>query len=71
MMERPGYGVVLENIRRLIAEKGLKQKFVASSIGMTEQEFSNLMTGRMLLRVEHVPEIAKALGVTPNDIYGV
>ncbi|MBR6398820.1 MAG: helix-turn-helix transcriptional regulator [Lachnospiraceae bacterium] len=62
--------MVIENIRSIIAEKGLKQKAVAEKAGFTPQEFSNILNDRRkLIRVEHIAPIAVALGVEPNDLY--
>lgn len=62
--------MVIENIKRIISEKGLKQGYVAEVAGFTKQEFSNLMNDRRkLLRVEHMMPIAEALGVKVNDLY--
>lgn len=64
------YGVIIWNIRRIIEEKGMKQGVVAERSGFTPQEFSNILNDRRkLLRVEHIPKVAKALGVTPDALF--
>ena len=66
------YEEIIDNIKRLIDEKGMKQCVVAERAGFSKQEFSNLVNERRkLLRVEHILPIANALGVEPNDLYGV
>lgn len=60
---------VITNIREIIAEKGLRQKFVAEKSGFTEQAFSQLLTQKKTLKAEYIPKIANALGVTPNDLF--
>lgn len=66
------YSSVVSNIRYIINEKGMKQGVVAERAGFTKQEFSNIMNERRkLLRVEHLPAIAVALGVEVNDLYKV
>lgn len=57
-----------ENVRKVIAEKGLKHKAVAERIGRTEQQFSAMLNGRRIVRDCDVVAIADALGVTPNDL---
>ena len=47
----------------------MKQCVVAERAGFSEAEFSNMLNGRKLLRVEHIPEIANALGISPNDLF--
>lgn len=67
-----GYEDVIENIKRIIQEKGMKQGVVAERSGFTPQEFSNVLNDRRkLLRVEHIYPISKALGVDVNELYGV
>ncbi len=61
---------LVESIRALIQQSGMKQKAVAQRSGLGEQEFSNMMNGRKAIMAEHIPAIAHALGVTPNEIYG-
>lgn len=53
----------IENIKRIIKDKGLKQTFVAERAGMTDQQLSDILNKRKLLRVEHLEPLAKALGV--------
>ena len=66
------YNAIIENIKRIIAEKGMKQSVVAKRAGFSPQEFSNILNERRkLLRVEHVLPISKALNVDANDILGV
>ena len=59
------------NIRNAIQERGLKQKAIAERIGMDEKMFSNLLAGRKMMLADYVPKIAAALGVAPNELYGI
>ena len=61
---------LIHSIRTLIQKSGMKQKAIAQKCGFSEQEFSNMLNGRKVIMGEHIPAIAKALGVTPNEIYG-
>lgn len=63
--------VVAENIRKIIAERGLKQKVVAEKAGYTERSFSDLLCGRKRIDTEDVIRIIKVLHVLPNDLYGI
>lgn len=64
------YEDVIENIKKIIERKGMKQVAVAERAGFTPQEFSNILNERRkLLRIEHIVPIAKALGVEVNDLY--
>lgn len=54
----------IDNIRRLIRTKGLKQTFVAEQAGLTDQQLTDILNNRRLLRVEHLEPLARTLGVT-------
>lgn len=63
------YSNIITNIKKLIKNKGLKQSFVAKQVGFNSQSFSDILNGRKLLRVEHLPELADALGVEIEDFF--
>lgn len=62
---------VAENIAKIISEAGLKQLAIAEKAGFGVQEFNDMLNGRKLIKMCDVLKIAKALGVTPNDLYGI
>ena len=59
--------IVVYNIRRIMEEKGLKQKYVAERSGFTAQEFSNMMNGRK--SIGYIRSICAALDAKPNDLF--
>lgn len=63
------YNNIIANIKDIIKNKGLKQSFVAGQAGLTSQSFSDILNSRKLLRVEHLPELADALGVEIEDFF--
>lgn len=63
------YEDVISAVKKAIHDKGMKQCVVAERAGFSESEFSNMLNGRKLLRVEHIPKITKALGISPNDLF--
>ena len=66
------YNTVLpKNINRLIDEKGFKQCTIAKRAGHTEKSFSDLLNGRKIIKAVDIINISKALGVTPNEIFGI
>lgn len=70
-MQKCKYDDVIENIKRIINEKGMKQSVVAERADLTPQELSNILNDRRkLLRVEYLPAIAGALNVDVCDLYG-
>lgn len=64
-------GSVAKNIKQIIAKTGIKQKTVAEKAGFDEKEFSAMMNNRRIIRADEIMDIANALGVTPNDLYGI
>ncbi len=62
---------IITNIKAIIQEKGLKQKFVASKAGFTPQEFSSILCGRKSFKTEYVERVCAALGITPNELFGI
>lgn len=61
--------VVVKNIIRIIDEKGLKRKYVAARVGITEATLSNYLNGVSRIRADMIPLFCAALNVEPNDIY--
>lgn len=57
-------------IRAIIKRKGLIQRAVAECAGFSEQQFSDMLYGRKVIRAEFVPGVAKALGVKVAELYG-
>lgn len=69
-MQYVSYESVINNIKKIISEKGMKQGVVAERAGFTKQEFSNILNERRkLLRVEHMLPIAEALNVSIDELY--
>ncbi len=62
---------IAERIRAIIAERGLFKKYVAEKAGFTERQFSDMLNGRKVIRAEHLPPIAKALGVNIGELFTV
>lgn len=63
--------IVVENVRRILSERGLKQGIVASSAGYTYQSFNNLMNGRKIITDTDICRLAVALNVSPNELFGI
>lgn len=62
---------VVDNVKNLIRAKGLKQKFVAEKMGLSPQEFSNILTGRKKFTTEYVVPVCNALNITANELFGI
>ena len=63
--------LISENVQHILKERGLKKSAFAEQAGYTVQQFSRMMTGSSKIYWDDVLRIANALGVTPNDLYGV
>lgn len=59
---------VVIGIKSIMKQKGLIQKYVAERAGLSEQQFSDMLNGRKIIRVDHLPLIARALDVDVRDI---
>lgn len=55
----------------IIKEKGFKQCAVANKAGFSARELNDILCGRKVLRADHVIPICNALGITPNDLFGI
>ena len=63
------YEDIISNLKEIIKRKKLKKGAVAAKLGFSSQQFSDILHGRKLLRIEDVPLIAKALDVDIADIF--
>lgn len=62
---------VAENIAKIIMDLDLKQRAVAKKAGFEPQTFSDMLNGRKLIKLCDVVNIAEALGVSPNELFGI
>ncbi len=62
-------GMVVKNVRRIIDEKGLKQRAVAGKAGINEKEFSDMLNNRRIIKAADIASVAWALGVDPNELF--
>lgn len=66
------YNVVLpKNINKIIDSLGLKQGIVAERSGYSPKTFSDMLNGRRIIKALDIIRISDALGVTPNEIFGI
>lgn len=57
------------NIGRIIQEKGLKQSAVARWAGYSNQQLTDMLNGRKLIKPCDAKSIAKALGVSIAELF--
>lgn len=60
---------VIQNIEKMIENRGLKKKYVAQKAGYSPQQFSELLGGRRTMKAQDISQIARALEVSPNDLF--
>lgn len=71
-MSTKDYNATLpSNICNLITERGLKQGAVATMAGLSARQLSDMLNGRRIIKPCDIRAIAEALGVTPNELYGI
>lgn len=58
-------------IERIIENKGMKKCVVATRANMSPQTFNDMLNGRRLIKAHDLVMIAKALGVTPNELFEI
>lgn len=57
------------NIGRIIKERGLKQGAVARWAGYSDQQLTDMLNGRKLIKPCDAASIAKALGVNIGELF--
>lgn len=60
---------VAGNIRRIIKATGLKQCAVAKRIGYSQQEFTDMLCGRRIIKVSDVTKLCQALNVSIAELF--
>lgn len=60
---------VAENVAALIRSQGLVQASVAKRAGFTPWELSAMLNGRRQIHACDIAGIARALGVSPGDLF--
>lgn len=62
--------LIAENVKSIIKHQCLLQKAVAIKAGYDHKAFNNMLNGRKVITDVDVVNIANALGVSPNELYG-
>ena len=63
--------ITAENAKRIINEKCLSKGAVGRKAGYDIKKFSNMLNGRKIITDVDVANIANALEVEPNELYGI
>lgn len=62
-------GSVAKGIERIIKDKGFIMSAIAQKSGFSAQQFSDMLNGRKIIRADYVTPIAKAMGVSVQEIF--
>ncbi|MDR1329556.1 MAG: helix-turn-helix domain-containing protein [Oscillospiraceae bacterium] len=60
---------VVNNVRRLLREKGVKQGHIAKQIGVSEKEMSRILSEGRPQPEHRIAAFAEALGVTVAELF--
>ena len=63
--------IVAENAKRIIEEKCLSKGAIGKKAGYDIKKFSNMLNGRKIITDVGAMNIANALEVEPNELYGI
>ena len=56
-------------LKEAISKSGLKQKFIAEKIGISEAALSTMLNGNQKIDVDTFFSIVEVLRMTPDEIY--
>lgn len=62
---------LVKNIKVLMVQKEIQQQLLAEKAGFSAKMFSDMMNNRRIIYGDDILHIAEALGVTPNELFGV
>ena len=62
-------GDITTAIRVAIKNTGMKQYAVAEQVGFTNKKFSDMLNGRYIPKACEIPNICRALDLTPNELF--
>ena len=60
---------IANTVKGIIIKKGYKQKTIAIRMGISERQFSDIVCSRKKVGAEDIPKLARALEVTPNELF--
>lgn len=61
--------MVNDRVCKAIADSGMKQKYIAERIGVSEPTFSAILAGKRKIDVDEFFGICEALKMKPDELY--
>lgn len=58
-------------LNEMIQNKGIKKNYLAKTLGISNQAFTNKMKGKNLFKVTEIAVIADVIGLSQKDIYNI
>lgn len=62
---------VPDNLKRILKRKGMKQSVFSKALGIPRQRITDIISGRRLVYPSEIMQMAKALDVSPNELFGM
>jgi len=62
-------GSVAVGIKNIIQDRAYMQSEIARRAGFSSQQFNDMLHERKIIRADYMPPIARALGVSVQEIY--
>ena len=59
---------ILDNIKRILAEKQIKVETVSNEIGISKGEFSKILSGQRKEYFKYLPQIAESIQITFHEL---
>lgn len=61
---------ISENLKKILDDRGLKQKYLARQMNMSERVISNMINKRKVFDEELIISLAEALDIDFNTLFG-
>ena len=58
----------ISKTKKLIKEKGIKQRYLAQKMGISERKLSDILNGRKKIDIEIILLFCNALKIEPNEL---
>lgn len=58
----------ISKTKKLIEEKGIKQKYLAQKMGISERKLSDILNGRKKIDIEIILLFCNTLKIQPNEL---
>ena len=61
--------MINDRVCKAVADSGMKQKYIAEKIGVSEPTFSAILSGKRKIDVDEFFGICEVLKMEPDDLY--